>query len=539
MSLRILLALLLPVAATQIPGAGEITGIVVSTATSAPVPRARLTLSTAGGRAVTSLTAAVDGRFVIPNLAPGEYRIIAVQDGFVERSRGLPVTVDSGRKTDLTVGIVPDGAIAGRVVDWDGIPVVGAKVEALTLTLDSRGQRILSVVAAQETNDLGEYRLYWLPPSKYFIRAGIQTEDLSAVRSTVPQRFRAAPRMQWIPTYFPSAVDVPAADRIDLRSGATVTGTDIRLLQTRTSTVSGVVSTNGTRDYPAVVLTTRNPTFGFRKFTALVDREGSFKLQDVMPGAYDLTADSRNADGEPLFGRMVVDVGDQDIENLAISLTAGFDLRVRLTIDGRSRQSDDPQLIVNLRPAIVDTPFPTVERNGDSELTLRHIMPGDYSVEVLALTGSRNPEAGPLNGGLYMKSARFGGEDVLTSGMHIEGPTSGILEIVMADGAGSVSGVVRDDRQQTVPGVMVVLVPEPQLRSRSDLYKTATSDSSGKFAISGIVPGQYKVFSWDVVQQGEWKYRDFLELYESRGQTVRVDDRKHEPVTVQLIPPRY
>jgi hypothetical protein len=75
----------------------------------------------------------------------------------------------------------------------------------------------------------------------------------------------------------------------------------------------------------------------------------------------------------------------------------------------------------------------------------------------------------------------------------------------MADGAGSLSGAVLDDQKKPASGVTVVLVPEPRLRGRSDLYKTAMSDAAGKFDISGITPGRYRVFSWEDAEQGSWR----------------------------------
>ena len=161
-----------------------------------------------------------------------------------------------------------------------------------------------------------------------------------------------------------------------------------------------------------------------------------------------------------MFGRTTIDVGNGDIENVAILLNEGFDLHIRMTIEGRSRRSGEPQLVINLRPAISATPFPTVERNGDDELTMHHVMLGDYSVAVLSLTTSLNQNSSAVRGNLYLKSAYYGGSDALTSGLHIDGPTSGILDIVMADGAGFLSGAVLDDQKKPASGLTVVLIPE-------------------------------------------------------------------------------
>jgi len=534
------LVLMLASAVVWAQGSGFIEGIVVAAGSSTPVPRANVTLETMGGRDVAVSIASVDGHFELPAVAPGEYRIFAWRDGFVFSGRPSPVTVVVGRKVDVALGIAPAGVITGRVVDWDGLPVAGIQVQVLSFIQDSRDRRVLAPAGSAETNDLGEYRIYWVQPGSYFVRAdpadyGTQTTGLLSEQSGQSSK-RKSP--QFVSTYFPNAIDAAGAMRIDLRSGETFSGADIRLIETRKRQVSGIVSISSNRRTTDVLLTPRNPASGNSDYSTSADGTGVFSFDNVVPGSYLLTADAINADGIETFGRMSIDVGNVDVGNLSMVLGPGFDLRIRLTIEGRTRRSDDPQLVVKLRPEISSTPSPTIERNGDEEYTIHRFMPGDYSLEVLSLTNARGPSGSPLNGGLYLKSALFGGSDVLSRGLHIDGPTAGTLDIIMADGAETISGSVLDEQNLPAIGVTVVLVPESQLRGRSDLFMTGFTDAAGKFKISGIPPGQYKAFSWEITRQGEWQYPEFLDLYENRGQPIRIDGGRHDPVSVRLISPR-
>jgi protocatechuate 3,4-dioxygenase beta subunit len=524
-------ALMLPSAAVHAQASGSIEGIVVAAGSSMPVARATVRLETATGRTVSESTATLDGHFVISDVAPGKYRIIADHEGFNSNGRGLQVTVDPGRKSDITLAIVPLGAISGRVIDSDGLPMVGIQVQALIFSRDDRGRRTLFPTRSVQTDDHGEYRIYWLFPGTYFVR-----ED--PVSPTVANPTSKAIPQQLISTYFPNSVDAAGARLVEVRSGETVSGTDIRQVEMRKHRVSGFVSSPEGSSLPDIRLTPQNPASGISGYTTSADRKGFFEFDNVVPGPYLLTADTINQARVASFGRVPVDVGNMDIENIAVTLAPGFDLRIRMSIEGRMRRSDDPQLVVNLRPAIPTTPYPTVERYGDEEFTIHHFMPGDYSVAVLSLANARGPNGSPLNGGLYLKSALFGGSDVLSEGLHIDGPTAGILDISMADGAKTLSGTVLDEQKQPVSGVTVVLVPAPQFRKRSDLYKTGNTDAAGKFQISGIPPGQYKAFSWEITRQGEWQYPEFLDVYEDRGQAVRIDAAKTDPITIQLIPSR-
>ncbi|HET9131320.1 MAG TPA: carboxypeptidase-like regulatory domain-containing protein, partial [Terriglobia bacterium] len=338
------------------------------------------------------------GRFFFPDLPPGEYRIVASQDGFVYSTRGSQVTVVSGRKTDFSVGILPDGAVSGRVVDWDGIPVVGIQVQALTFKQDARGRRTLTVVKSTQTNDLGEYRLYWLPPGPYLVSADTTVSGDATMANVIGllqgQRLM---NLQLIPTYFPNAVDATGATRIDVKPGETFTGAGIRLIDLRKRSISGAVSIASIRGSTVVDLTPRNLASGLRPQTTSANSNGIFRFANIIPGSYVLTAEATNADGLETFGSMSIDIGNRDIENLSIAMNTGFDLRIRLTIEGRPRRTDDPQLVVNLRPLISETPFPTVEPSGNDELLMRHVMVGDYSVGVLSLRTSLNVSVSPSN----------------------------------------------------------------------------------------------------------------------------------------------
>src|SRR5204863_188047 len=65
---------------------------------------------------------------------------------------------------------MPAGTISGRVFDRDGEPLANVTVEALKYSYQE-GQRVLNGVQTARTNDLGEYRLFWLQPGQYFVSA--------------------------------------------------------------------------------------------------------------------------------------------------------------------------------------------------------------------------------------------------------------------------------------------------------------------------------------------------------------------------------
>jgi protocatechuate 3,4-dioxygenase beta subunit len=80
-----------------------------------------------------------------------------------------------------------------------------------------------------------------------------------------------------------------------------------------------------------------------------------------------------------------------------------------------------------------------------------------------------------------------------------------------------------------------VLVPE-RARQRTELYQVAFTDENGRFTFSGIAPGDYKVFSWDGLEDYGWFDPELLGQSEARGRSVHVTETSTETVEVTAIP---
>ena len=76
----------------------------------------------------------------------------------------------------------------------------------------------------------------------------------------------------------------------------------------------------------------------------------------------------------------------------------------------------------------------------------------------------------------------------------------------------------------------------PDIRRRNELYRTTTTDVSGRFHFDRVPPGDYKVFSWEEVEDGAWYDADFMTANESRGMPVRIGEGRTETARVEVIP---
>ena len=135
---------------------------------------------------------------------------------------------------------------------------------------------------------------------------------------------------------------------------------------------------------------------------------------------------------------------------------------------------------------------------------------------------------------LYVKSVRMGGEEVLERGVHLKGQPPGEIEVVIGVSGGILQGTVADRRQQPLPNAVVAIVPAPTLRRRTDLYKSALTDG-GRFRLVGLAPGEYRVFSWDYIEDGIWFDSEFMSSIETRGKSIRISEGATESVELPVL----
>jgi Carboxypeptidase regulatory-like domain len=133
----------------------------------------------------------------------------------------------------------------------------------------------------------------------------------------------------------------------------------------------------------------------------------------------------------------------------------------------------------------------------------------------------------------YLISAKQNGKDILSGTVQISGDSE--VEIIAASDGGVVDGLVKNAAGESMPGAIVALVPESSLRNRGDLYRTATSDQSGRFVLHGIAPGTYKLFAW-MNAEGIAPFRNakFMKKYEELGREIQFTRSQRATSSIQL-----
>lgn len=241
-----LLALVL--ALWQVQQGAALTGVVVRAGTQTPVEGARVLIvsHTGGAGGVRIAVADGDGRFRFVNLPAGVLRVWAERESYV-RPAPLRVTLEAGEPVrSLTLEMVPTGVITGRVLDGSAEPVARVDVRA------DNGERTWEA----RTNDLGEYRLFGLPPGAYVVSAAPylppRIERGTYVRPTPPSPFSRGEGQFMMPlarmleageyvdpralagtgqarVFYPGTRDADAAALLEVKPGETLAAIDVVL----------------------------------------------------------------------------------------------------------------------------------------------------------------------------------------------------------------------------------------------------------------------------------------------------------------------
>jgi len=488
-----------------------------------------------------------DGRFAIRNVPGGEYRVRTEREGFFADAAGesvSSVTVTPNQSAETTVLLSSGGVMSGRVVDAGGRPVQDATVDALAMTYEN-GYPVLRSAVTKTTDDQGEYRLFWLVPGEYYIQVTVPPS-----RGSGGQPLR---------TLYPAAMDTSGATPLAVRSDDKLSGLDIQMKTTRLAKLSGVVTStipaaemekqgalyNAALARPSLLLVSRDTnkpdvTGGGARVVGTVtlnNGSGKFETQGVLPGSYILLgrmpADNAAGGAGFAFGRINVDVGNDDIGGLAIAVKRSVNVSGRVTVDGGPPQNLPVRLALRvddsgMKIGIYQTQsqrFVTADPRG--AFTVIGIVPGPYHIDI-----------GPgLPKNLYVADVRQSARSVFDSGFEIGSEAPDPLQVAVSSGAGTVEGVVVDASGKPVSNATVVLAPPENRRQNRLLFKNAVTDRSGRFSLHNIAPGSYKLFGWQQsLPTSTWFNEGFMARYEAQGRGINVAQNSTVTQQITVIP---
>jgi Carboxypeptidase regulatory-like domain len=514
---------------------GSVEGVVTNSVSHEPVKKANVTLRNIGQRFSYAGTTDTAGHFLIENVEPGSYLATADCDGFIpppqnRRTAFHPITVDEEQHVkDVAVQLLPLGVVSGHVLDEDGEPIAGATVRALQYSYN-QGRKQLNPSGTANTNDLGEFQLINVQPARYYL------EVTARVRSFLPPNTRGAPpETAFPPTYYPNATGLAQATAQQVTPGGQLIGIDFRLHKVPAHHIRGKVLDSQTgqaaRNLGLRIQARDGTQFSPNLFFTQVQQNGTFDIGSVPSGLY--TAIVQRQEGQTqTSAREIVNVGDQDVDGVILSLKPGLEITGTMTTDGPppSTPQNQQQPSAPMKPRVFLQP---VDLNGgmflgtadaDGTFVLHAVAPDVYTVMAM----SDQP-------GTYLKSIRLGDQDVPTGQIDLTQMSSAALKIVFGTDGGSIQGTVQDRNGKPAPGLIVSLSPPEEYAGRRDLFKVTSTDPKGNFRFQGLAPGEYKVFAWEDADTNMVQVPEFRKPFESKAASITISANSKESVQLNAI----
>jgi protocatechuate 3,4-dioxygenase beta subunit len=513
-----------------------VAGTVVRLDTGEPLKKATVILrSHDNGEQSMFVPTDAQGHFQFDKVEPGNYSLEALHNGFVRMGYGQKKYGDPGahlslaagqKMTDLVFKLPRTSSISGRVMDEDGQPLPRVSLRVYQRA-GRNSKHQLHAVAGALTNDLGDYRVFDLAPGRYYVRANYQ--EPREVMGIQPSSSKS-PKESYPPTFYPNAADPAKAVGIIVNAGDQIPSVDFLLEPVPVVNIRGKVFNtiaSGTDSNFFVTLMQRGEVGNdFAPVSGQVwNKEGRFEFRDVFPGSY-IIGVSWIVNQERYSARREVEVGNADVEGINVTVMRGVDVAGRVAWEQKP-----PGEAQGVHVALqVSDPGPFSWNSGASEakpdgaFLIKNVPQGVYRPHV-------------FTGGLdcFLKSARYGDADVTDGGLSPQAGTDAALELKLSCRAARIEGVALTGDSLPAAGVYVVAIPDAPHRDHDWEYRAETTDQNGRFLLRGIVPGDYRLFSWNCGDDFDWYDREQLKPYESKGVRVSVEEGDRKTIQLEVL----
>jgi len=456
------------------------------------------------------------------------------------------------KEKDLTITLVPEGLIVGRVI----LPTSSAsdRIEVELYRRQVQEGRVYWIKAGSErTRANGDFRFAELEAGTYKL---LTREMMDRDPLTFDPQ---GPLHGYPPVYFPNAPDFATAGSIQLTPGVTFQA-ELSPLRQPYYPVK-VAVTNGPPDVPLNINVSVQGRKGPGYSLGYNDRDQ--RIEGLLPnGTY--VVEASNDGLNPAGGSATITVKGAALEGLTMTLVPHSSVRVNAKLDFKPDPDSDPQsdsirqnvlqsgqwrrqnLNLRLEPAdeFAEGNIPQLRPPTglhDDSLVFDNVGPGRYWVRIDSSRG-------------FAASIRSGESDLLRQPLTVGLGSSLVVDVTMRDDGAEIVGAIEGlggnsgrtgDAPVSSPGSFIVGFSSGEapafvyclpLPDSTGQFRQAWVSPDGKFNLQQVPPGAYRVLAFDRQQPAlEYRNREAMRAYEVMGQVVRLVAGQKENLRLQPI----
>jgi len=524
------------------PGTATLRGHVFAADTGQPLRKAQVRIIASDFRENRITSTNETGAYEFKEVRAARYTVMASKGSYVNMSYGQHRSTDTAKPIEIldhqTVERVDlmlprGGVITGRVVDEFGEPAPEIQVATERYQVIQGQRRLFPAGRNAMTNDIGEFRLFGIPPGQYYLSA--------TWRNTSGFNPNGSPseRTAYAPIYFPGTMTASEAQRITVSPGQQIDDLVMVLKPIKASKVTGTaIGADGKPLVPAMIMVMQsNVGFGSMMGGGQVRPDGTFTVGGLAPGTYTLRA-QRVGPGGPQVALEVasaaITVTGDDIADVQLVAFKASTLTGRIIVDPAAASLLPRTLMIrafSADPAGIPAPPPSPARLAD-----------DLSFEIKSTPGRMRlmlgAGFGPATEGWSIRSVRVNGVDVTDAGIEFK-PNEDIsgVEVELTNKVTTIAGTVKSSRGElSTEYTAIVFAQDKEKWTGNSRYQSAgRPDQDGRFKITGLPPGEYYVVAVDRLEPGQTSDPDFLERVRNRAVSLSLREGETRTVDLSLI----
>jgi hypothetical protein len=509
------------------PGTATLRGHVFAADTGLPLRKAQVRILAPEIRENRMATTDTEGRFEFTEVRAGRYTINASKGSYVGLSYGQQRPLDAPKPLQildnqtverLDLSLPRGGVITGRILDEYGEPMSDVQIAPQSYQTIQGQRRLIPMGRQTATDDLGEFRLFGIPPGQYYLSATWRSNNANNEDRTA-----------YAPIYFPGTDNPAQAQRITLAVGQEVSDIVMALKPIRATRVSGTATTSDGKPMTGSIMVMASGGFGMNMSgSGQIRPDGTFIVSGLAPGEYTLRAQS--------FGNPALTTTETATEKI---VAAGEDITGLHLVSSKPSKASGRLVVDPAAAAALPTGLMLMATPMDPGVMMMGIAPArladDGSFELTSAPGRmRINLMGPM-AGFAVRAIRLNGTDITDAGIEFRAneDISG-LEIELTNKLTTISGLVTNARGEALKDYSAIAFAQDK-----DKWKVVgryqgmgRPDQDGRFKISGLPPSDYYIIALDKIDPGQLSDPEFLDKVSIRATPITL--REGETRTVDL-----